>query len=635
MSSAGVPAEIATILIAVIGLYLPGAWIALLVGERSPFDLPELLGLAFCGTVAITGIVSTIGFYAGSGLWSVIVPLALSVVASLLVGYRALRRRVVRLAPGGWVGVALGVAAGVLSLTQGQNLGGASDRFYHLAAIRSLLASDRVLVTDPFFGTVTRALDPSSGAWSPLAAALSRVSHIDPLELVPALTFAAAPLIVFALWSLARRASGKKWIAAVAAIVFAVAMLALDFRATDYPNHFSFATAILTLVLLTRVATARSRALVAAAAVAGYATIVSHLGSAELVMIAGVAVLTWTAVVALADRRRPNAHESGAVGRIVAAGLAGALPALPVLLPRLAVLKSASMFSGAAPLASGRGMQMFGHQVPFVSAGVLPNGWLLTILSLLLVAVAATDVFSRREQSAFLVLVIGSLPAVLLIDPLSWGLLTRLSPYMATRFAELLGFAPFAALAWGLAQYDRRHGKVIMSVAAAGLVVALVVGYPQLVSGWGSGTEVPSSIAFSEAADVRTAWGPSEITRLRSIFGDARPVVGGYPHTAYQIAGIAPVRIVAVPVPNTPAYFEERGGDARRVDMEVLFAETTPIAERVRIVRSYHMRYVVFDIAHIPAVAASFRDMNADPSDFALIQWTPEGLCVLKVLDAG
>jgi hypothetical protein len=522
----------------------------------------------------------------------------------------------------------------VLAVVQGQYFGGTSDQFYHVAAIRNLVGSRQALTTDPFFGTATRVLDPTTGASHSVFAALSWVSHIDPVDLLPGLSVACAVVLVCSMWSLGRRASGKPGVAMAVTLV-AMAASGFDARPAAYPNHFSLGLAIFGLVLLSRVATThRCRPLFASAVVVGYAVAVTHLGSAELYAIGAASTVAWVVVGLVATRGHDGAYDPKALPRLVVVGLVVAAVAAPVVVPRLLALKGTNVVGQEASQASQTPQLIeFGKRLAVLDPRALPGGP-LNLAAVPLVVLAAAQALRRRDQRAFLVVALGSLPLTVLLDPLVAGPWSAMSPYMFSRVAALLAFAPLSAVAWGFRPGEGRRVQLTALACGACVLAAVALALPATVEAWTGPLTDPSTIPFTKFVDVRTAWGVDEVGRLQHVFGKDWPVVAAYPNTALELAAIAPVRPVAVTRGNTPAYFEANGADQRRLDMEVLFGPSTPKQLRLDIVQQYDVRFVVLDLKHIRSLSGALSAFAEDGQDFTLVHES-DGLFVFEVRQHG
>jgi hypothetical protein len=523
------------------------------------------------------------------------------------------------------------LGAAVVSLFEGQAIGGTQDQFYHLAAMRSLLASGRPLVTDPLFGSAVRVLDPSSGAWHTLGASLAMITRADLVDLAPGLTAAAAAAFAFCLWSMFRRVSGDRLVPAIVTLAFLGIVQAFDFRFIGYPKEFSWGLALFALVLLARAATSSDPALPVAAAGVGFAALATHLGSGELYLIAAAVLMLYLGAMVLITRGGEKPYQPKGLVRVGAAVGVAVLLALPVLLMRVSALSGSDSVSAHQPV-EGLSLSSFlllGHRFVVARPNLLDGVWLIATVPLIVIAALAAA--RTRDPRAFLALALGSLRVLLVFDPIALSSLVRFSPYMTERLAALLVFAPFCLVGWGLSTGRRTRNVWLLVACSAALLVAALVGAGELREIWSPSIQDPSTFAYSKAADLRTSWGDGELPRLRAVLGPGRPVVAAFPNTSLQLAGIANVRIVAVPQDNTPAYFEENeGADVKREDMYRLVDEQTPEADRRTIARLYGAKFVVIDVLHVPALAPAVNEMMQDPS-FRLMH-VSNGLFVFAVV---
>jgi hypothetical protein len=613
-----------------VAMFVPGGWAALLAARRFPLDHAEAAAFAFCATIAVGGLASGIAWLTGLGLAFVAVALVAGSLATVALfifhGSHA------RSAPGGWPGVGLAVAAGFLSIFQGQQLSGTADQFYHLAAIRSLLVSGQPIVTDPFFGTTTRVLDPSTGAYHSVAAAFALMTHLDPMDLLPALTVAGTGVLILSLWSLFRRVSGSKIVPAIIVVAFAGIVLDFDFKSGAYPNVFSLGMCLLALVLLSRLSVSRSRTLIAAAAFAGFATIITHPGSAELYTIGVFSLLGWLVLELVVHRFRGDA--TGDVQRLarvaVAAAFAGLL-ALPFMLPRLGVLAHTSSMEAQPEQALRLAyLTAFGHRFVVLDLSMFQPALLLVDIPLLVLA--AVLLMRRHDFRAYLALSIGWLRLFMFANPLVLGMLVAYSPYMTVRLALLVVYAPFCILAWGFQAARDRELKWVTVALAAALAISAVVAAPDVWRIWTGPTSDASTMAFRRVTDVRTEWGPDGLTHLRKALGTGRPVIAGLPNTQLQVAGIMNVKVIAVPRAQSPAYFQQQPDmPTKQQDMYDLVSPDTSEQRRDAIVHKYGAQYVVVDAEHVRSTSDAVTEMLGDTANFRLEMET-HGLFVLAVI---
>ena len=582
---------------------LPGAGLAALLSRRVTMDGAEFAGMSFALSVSVVAALATVAWYAGIGI-SVLAWVCLGACAggAVLLAREWRSGLAVRVAPapGAW---AIALAAGLVSMLQRPWFHASSDIFYHVAAVRSLLTTGRVLVTDPIYGTPTRTMDPTSGIWHTMQAIVARLSGIEPSTIYLGAMGIGAVVLVLGAWTLLRRVTSSPFAMAAGMALMFVGLYKMDLRVTAYPNVVSYGLAMLSIGLFLRLLQDRSWWTVVLAAIATYATVSMHVGSAELVGLAGVAVAAWSVVAWLATRRHKDAaarYDGRAWLRIGFALVAGFVDASPVLLPRLLALSGSSVIGEST-------FGVISDQVVHLPLGMsmmLPGSFLgpgsVLWTGSALAAWAGWRAWRRHDVAALGAFAIASMAVLLLVFPPVASVVITFSAHMARRLAKLLQFAPYVAMTWAIGLGLSRWPAARRTVAwTAGCLVGLSLLSTTVVGVQGE-SWLPryfgeSSVISAWRLDRRAWWGSEAIDAVRREVGDRHPVVAGDPITSYQLSGMLPVYTMDVLESHSPYHVEVVSGKQRRADAATLMASGTTEANRRAILSRWDASYVVVD----------------------------------------
>lgn len=605
--------------------FLPGLPLAAGLGRRADWRLPATLCAAFALQVAIVGVVAVAAHYLGLTLGFV---LAASVVALGLLGVVALwpleRWRPEPGTPALVLGAA-GLALGVFERTWFARM---ADAFYHLAAVRSLLATARPMVTDPLFGTSSQVLDPTTGVWHTVLALWSKATGLDVATWIwPGAVGVGAALLLMAFWELARTLSGSGAAATVASIAWLAIGLAADVRWAEYPNRLSLAVALVALTALASLSIRPRWPDASLAAAAAFATAAMHMAAAEMLAACVPVLVVLLAVRAAAGAARARGLDLRPVAWVAAPGAVAGLLALPLLLPKAALVRTSTLV---------------GFQSDILSRGIvrLPGGMLVDAPGHLMkvapavfllgaaVAVAATvRAFGRGGTRDLVTAALAGMPLVLLANPPVTTPLLSASFYLTERVAILLPFTAFLGIAWLLALPDARGLRAAVGVLAAAALAATIAFEPAPPPSWSPRSG--DSVFASRADDVRRTWGTGTLRALSAEVGDRYPIVASDPETSYYLAGVLPVAVVAVTSKHTPFAIEQADGQARRDDAYALMAPGTAEARRREILGRRGADYVAVrkTVANRPTLAA----MAREPRLLALAVDTPS-MALFRVL---
>ena len=575
---------------------LPGLAMGVAVARRLRLGWAGALAAAFAISAALASVIMLAGGALGLTLTVGIVLYAVGAVA-LTAGAWLLARGTQGL-DGDVPGLLLGAVAVLAALIERPWFKVSADTFYHLAAARSLIIRNALVVTDPFHGTSIAVADPSSGVLHTMMAICARCTGLDMAMLFSGWTALGALVLALSFYALVKRLARVEWAAALGAGAYLLANQFLDFRAAGYPNRISLALVFFGALALTEVFDRPSWLAAALAAAAGVAVSAMHVGNAELYFIIAAALAFWALVDAIVSRWRDGAWAFDGFLAIGCTLLATVLLALPFILPKFGVVNSSSMVDPVGTLSRTDLFQLG----PFIVTKVgrfFDGGTVTFVMVTALALFMAGWSFVRRDRVALSAFAICSLPLVLLVDPLATTLLVHYSPYNLARIAALLGFTLDIAIAWALARPKGSGGRSqAMFLAVVALVATVGISLPYLQTTWTDrvgavrkGMNV--SVWRSRSSDVRNLWGYETLDRIRAEFGDSVPMVAADPETGYYLAGLTNVRVVAAPRSHSPLAIEQKSGPARRQAIAQLLYPTATLTQRRALLDRYGAAYVV------------------------------------------
>ena len=615
---------------------LPGAGLAALLSRSATMDAAEFAGMSFALSVSVVAALATVAWYTGIGITVLAWTCAAACVggtALLVREWRSGLRDRVAQAPGAWP---MALAAGLVAMLQRPWFHASSDIFYHVAAVRSLLTTGRVLVTDPIYGTPTSIIDPTSGIWHTMQACVARLTGIEPSMLYLGAMGIGAAVLAIGAWALLRRVTSSPVAVAAGMALMFVGLYKMDLRASAYPNIVSYGLAMLAIALFLRLLEDRSWWTVALAAIATYATVSMHVGSAELVGLAGAAVAAWSVVAWLVTRRREDAagrYDGHAWLRIAFALAAGFVDASPVLLPRLLALSGSSVI-GESTFGVIRDQVI---HLPLGMSMMLPGSFLgpgsVLWTGSALAAWAGWRAWRRRDSAALATFAIASMAVILLVFPPVASIVISFSSHMARRLAKLLQFAPYVSMTWALGLALTRWPAVRRVI---GWTAACLVGLSVLsttVVGVHGDSWLPryfgeKSVVSAWRLDRRLWWGSEAMAAVASEVGDRHPVVAGAPITSYQLCGMLPVYTMDVLESHSPYPVEVVSGKQRRKDAARLMATGTPQAQRRAILDRWGVSYIVVDPSD--STVRSLPELRREDALLSVVVDTPR-LVLLKV----
>lgn len=587
--------------------------LALVVGRRFGWTVPAVLGAAFSLAAVATGVAGTTAHLVGTTLEVALGIVLLLGFASALLAWRYRAEGEVR---AGVQGVVTGLLAGGLAFFQRPWFAFTSDTFYHLAAARSLLATNTPLVTDPFYRSGTTSLDPTSGIFHTWLAMVSRLSGLEVEYVYAGFAALGAAAVAWAFWALAERVSGSSWAATFSTIGFAAFGLWGDFRMAGLPNRFTVAYlcfALFAIIESTTVQPQHRRLASGVALVAGAAALLVHLATAAAFVIYVVTALV--VVVLFRSRLRETTQRPVSV-----------LPLAGVLMVAAAVIgaKAATVFStslGGSATGLPKAFVSIGSGMFVAMPGEYVGGGPITFILMTAVGIwAVWHGVRRRNGASILTGAFILVPVILLGFPPVTTLGVRLSVYMLARVTLLMRFVPFLAAAWALGHgaAARRESGVAFSPEwrALALAVGVAILVAHGISSWQDTqvtfVRVPDRMRFGEAytvfesreQDIRTIWSMSAIWDTRAAVGNDYPIVAASPETGYYLAGLANAAIVAAPPSHSPLAVETVDGPARREDMERLLDPDAGAEGRRTILEKWDADYVALWLGPDNEIAA-------------------------------
>lgn len=587
-------------------LMAPGFGPALWFAKRGELSVPWVVSLAFAWSAAWSAIVAISMFYLGLSIHWVMWATLAAVPFSGWVVYRVWRRRKessrIRW---GLSGLGVAFAAWIAALIEQPWWFGTPDTYYHIAASRSLLATGRPIVTDPFFGTDSALPDSTAGMWNTVQAVVGLVARSDLATVYPALTAFSAFAVMLAFWVMAREASKSDLAATIASAGYFVFAWYTDFRGFGYPNKVSLAFAFITVALVIRYADKLERKYIFAAGVSGAATLAVHLASGQLTLLLCAGIMVCLAVTALfhGDAKERRYTQLSSIAVLVALGLMIALVA-PTLVPRVAALRGSSVIGDESFIWAGEQILKYPWGIRIVTPGGFDFGgpWLFWLTFAIGVLAIAHVVRTGDRRTASVLPLIG-LAHVLTVFPLVSSPLLHFSSYMAARMVELLRFSPYVAVAWALGELPAGKSRLTVRALAAGLLVAAAVTqWPFLHSTYvqDAGEQRRGHIySFSEskARDMRKEYGFSEIFEMRRIVGDDYPLVAADPDTAYYLMGLMQVAVVPSLPSHTPVFMDRAEVQQRYDDMRKFFMTEATREQRIDTLERYRPDYVFVRLA--------------------------------------
>jgi hypothetical protein len=568
-------------------LLWPGWVIWRLIGPRG---LPPLLQLApaFGLSMAVISTLGWLGFMLGIGFSGVkalvMVVLALSAFGTALTLRRHLEAETApheAMLPRWtlWGAVAIAIAATISALYSGPWMSFTADSFYHLAAIRSILAHGTALAQEVFFSTPVSAPDPTSGAWQLALALVAGFSGQDPIAAWRVATVLTAPLAVLAFFTLAWTITRNGIAAVIGTALYVFLSLSFDFRSAAYPNHFGLLLGWLALAFAIRYAGNASRRELAVGAPIAFAASAVHPALSPFLLTALACGLGAALIVRSPIWRR----------FAVAAAVVGAA-ALPLLVVNVLTL------SAPAPYASMAQVAFPLRVVHRPWTWVWPGFWYYNVGTVFGTAFAIMLVRRWLAKELGAGLVLAALAAIPTAAVSPFFASSYVGQYTLARIADVIEPLAWLAWGWGLALVigsARGRLRVPTIAIVIGCLLAMI---PATVYG-PLARVVPSSslksFATSRKTDLTAAW-RDRLAALAPL--PPSTVILAHPDTAYEIAGLTGREVVAVPITHTPAQVEVKDGPRRRTDtLDALYGRLDS-ANLAGVLEHYRVTHVLVDL---------------------------------------
>jgi hypothetical protein len=581
--------------VAIVLFTAPGAAMAVAVARRLRWGMTAVVAGSFAFSSALAAVVMLVGTWLGLGLeGGLIAWLALGAASSA--GAYFVGRGAARVTPDAG-GLGFAVVAGIAALMEGPWFRPSADTFYHLAAARSLLESHSLTVTDPFHGTATTIADPTSGVLHTMLALVARLSGLDPAVVWTGLNVLGAIVLVSAFYALVKRLVGPGRPALIGTFAYMVLNQFVDFRAGAYPNRISIALVFFAMMCLVDLLDRPSCWAAVTAVVAGVAVSAMHVGSAELYLLMAFSLGFWALVEGIVLSRTAEGADWRGLRAVAGTLLATGALALPFILPKFSVVSSSAMVDTAAALSRIDLVQLG----PFVVTRpdvFFDGGNVLFIMTTALAVLMGGWALVRRDRAALAAFAFCSLPLLLLFDPPVTTLAVRLSFYNLARIAALLGFTTSIAIAWALSRPKDEGGhKEAVFLGVVTLVAAILLSVPYLMTTWTEWTwayrkGMNVSVWKARATDVRNQWGAGVAPAVIEALGTDRPMVAAEKETGYYLAGLASIRLVAVPASHSPLAIERVSGTERRLAIARLMQPSASERVRREIIDQWGVEYV-------------------------------------------
>ena len=478
-----------------------------------------------------------------------------------------------------WAAVGIALAATVSALYSGPWMSFTADSFYHLAAIRSILAHGTALAQEVFFSTPVSAPDPTSGAWQLALALVAGFSGQDPIAAWRVATVLTAPLAVLAFFTLAWAITRNGLAAVIGTALYVFLSLSFDFRAAAYPNHFGLLLAWLALAFAVRYAGNGLRRELAVAAPIAFAASAVHPALSPFLLTALACGLGAALLI-----RSPRWRRFAVAAAVVAAA------ALPLLVVNVLTL------SAPAPYASMAQVAFPLRVVHRPWTWVWPGFWFYNVGTVFGTAFGIMLVrrWLAKELGAGLVLAALAVIPAAAISPFFAS--SYVGQYTLARVADVIEPLAWLAFGWGLALViGSARGKLRLPAIAI-LIGCLLAMAPATVYG-PLARVVPSSslrsFATSRSTDLTVAW-RDRLAALAPL--PPSTVILAHPDTAYELGGLTGREVVAVPLTHTPAQVEVKDGPRRRTDtLDALYGRLDS-ANLAGVLEHYRVTHVLVDL---------------------------------------
>ena len=514
-----------------------------------------------------------------------------------------------------WAALAIALAATISAVYSGPWMSFTADSFYHLAAIRSILAHGTALAQEVFFSTPVSAPDPTSGSWQLALALVAGFSGQDPIAVWRVATVLTAPLAVLAFFTLASAITRNGLAAVIGTALYVFLSLSFDFRAAAYPNHFGLLLAWLALAFAVRYAGKGERRELAVAAPIAFAASAVHPALSPFLLTA-LACGLGAALLVRAPMWRRFAVAAAVVGTA----------ALPLLVVNVLTLSASAPYASMAQVAFP--LRVVHHPWTWV----WPSFWYYNVGTIFGTAFGIVLVRRWLAKELGAGLVLGALAVIPAAAISPFFASTYVGQYTLARVGDVIEPLAWLSWGWGLALVIGSARGKLRVPAIAILIGCLLAMVPATVSGPLARVVPGSSLrsfATSRSTDLTVAW-RDRLAALAPL--PPSTVILTHPDTAYELAGLTGREVVAVPLTHTPAQVEVKDGPRRRTDtLDALYGRLDS-ANLAGVLEHYRVTHVLVDLegenaaALLQLASAQILVRVASGDGWLLYRYDPSGL---------
>ncbi len=181
--------------------------------------------------------------------------------------------------------ISFAIFCSLLALWTGPWLSHTADSFMHMAAVRRLINTGRVLNTGVYFPWESPGLVPQTGTWNLALALLSSFSGTDITRIWLYLPALLTPVYILSFYAFASDLFRNCKLAALVTVLYFVLHHKLDFRFLSRPNRMSFAILWIALLFTLRYLETGKKKYLCLASVLGFVLSTVHLFAIELFLL--------------------------------------------------------------------------------------------------------------------------------------------------------------------------------------------------------------------------------------------------------------------------------------------------------------------------------------------------------------
>lgn len=587
-------------------LFVISGWLVLAAffGPRK-FRLLDTLALSFMTSLAVTSLLAVGAHLLGLGLTAVLYSnLAISIIAGVVacVWRQSDTIDPLPVADRRWeiAAGAIVASAAVLAWVEGLWLR-MSDLFYHVAAVASLLTTNQALVTDPFFGLKSLPVDPTSGTFHTFLALTAKLGGISAFQAFEWLSPAVVFFDLLAFYALARRLLDSTAKAVFALALFAGIVWQLDFRVVIYSKWLDPAVYWMGLIFLLAFMKKFDWRALLLASVFAITTALVHLATAELWVFTMISLVFFSLLF-----MRWTEDGKGVAARCAIGAGVSTLALLPVVYQRsVSVLLGAktSVFNPPAgsPMSSLPYFSL-GKYLTVIRGGTVyqwyQGGDPMIVFVVLGLALIVVQVVRRgaKPETTMLAAQTAIMPA-LMLNLVGTKLILTKYWFHLRRMAYVLRSVPAVLLPWvaGQTRQETRgrgpRGVVVLGTAA---IVAGAIAFAGIEAiGVFQRFVNPMSLDNFARQRYNVVVQMDGLTRYLQAHAKPTDVVAAHEKTSYYLAGLMPMRIMAVRRPHMPLAVELRSGSTRRHDQAQILNPAVTAAKTRRLLDEYEVSYVV------------------------------------------